>query len=113
MRRVKNRGETPVYPSDQNFKSPSTDKSYVKILQYVADNDGCTRAEILVGIGRYKTIEQARTEGRGQWSHIFAKLLYKNWLDYDEDKRYHITSDGEDVLECAYLNGMERIVKGN
>ena len=79
----------------------------------MADHDGCSRPEILVGIGRYKTIQQARTEGRGQWSHIFAKLLYKDWLDYDEDNKYHITSDGEDVLECAYLNGMEEYVRGD
>jgi hypothetical protein len=116
MRRIKNQSQgdrpNPRY-TGVDFRKPASDETYIKILQYVADHPECKRAEILVGIGRYKTVEQARKEGHAQWSGIFSKLLYKDYLDYDEKTfKYHITEKGQEVLENSYLNDMEDMVKG-
>ena len=116
MRRIKNQyyGDRPnPRYTGMDFRRPASDETYIKILQYVADHPECKRAEILVGIGRYKTTEQARKEGRAQWSGIFSKLLYKDYLDYDEKTfKYHITDKGEEILKSSYLNDMEDTVKG-
>ena len=116
MRRIKNQSAgdrpNPRY-TGVDFRRASSNETYIKILQYVADHPDCKRAEILVGIGRYKTVEQARKEGHAQWSGIFSKLLYKDYLDYDEKTfKYHITEKGQEILENSYLNDMEDTVKG-
>lgn len=85
------------------FKNASQKKVYVKFLRYIADHDGCTRKDILKGLGR--------STDRGQNSSLFAQLLYLDLIDYDKNFKYHITDKGEEVLNAAYMNDMEKYVK--
>ena len=62
--------------------------------------------EVLKGIGSNKF-------GRAQYSDIFSALAMSGLIKYDrKNNEYHITDEGNDVLENAYLNDMERIVTG-
>lgn len=80
------------------FKSAMPNKTYVKILQYVSDHDGCRRKEILRGIGK--------GDGRGELSTIFSQLLYLDLIDYDRKYNYHLGKNGTKVLKNAHINGM-------
>lgn len=91
------------------FKHALPRKTYVKILQYVYDHDGCTRKDILRGIGQY---DGRAGDGRGQLSSIFSQLLYVDVLDYDKHYKYHLGKNGMKVLGHAYNNEMDRNLKG-
>ena len=91
------------------FESALLRKTYVKILQYVYDHDGCTRKDILRGIGQ---LEGRKCNGRGQLSNIFSQLLYIDVLDYDKHYKYHLGKNGMKVLGQAYNNEMDRNLKG-
>ena len=86
------------------FKNLTKKSSVIKILQFVADRDNCTRAEINVGVYGFKTVEDARAYGRGFNSAMYAQLLYIDLIDYDKNFRYHITEKGRKVLEQSYIN---------
>ena len=92
------------------FESALPRKTYVKILQYVYDHDGCTRKDILKGIGQY---DGRASDGRGQLSSIFSQLLYVDVLDYDKHYKYHLGKNGLKVLGQAYNNELDRNLKGN
>ena len=88
------------------FKGATSGKRYVQILKYIGDHDGCTKIDVLKGIG-------SNNFGRGQYSDIFSALKIAGLIEYDrENNEYHITDEGNDVLENSYLNDMERIVTG-
>ena len=88
------------------FKGATSGKRYVQILKYIGDHDGCTKIDVLKGIG-------SNNFGRGQYSDIFSALKIAGLIEYDrQNNEYHITDEGNDVLENSYLNDMERIVTG-
>ena len=88
------------------FKGATSNKRYIQILKYIGDHDGCTKMDVLKGIGSNKF-------GRAQYSDIFSALAMSGLIKYDrKNNEYHITDEGNDVLENAYLNDMERIVTG-
>ena len=58
------------------FKGATSDKRYIQILKYIGDNDGCTKMDVLRGIGSNKF-------GRGQYSDIFSALKISGLIDYD------------------------------
>lgn len=91
------------------FKSATPRKTYVKIIQYVYEHDGCRRRDILKGIGQYGG---SACNGRGQLSTIFSQLLYLDLLDYDKNYNYHVGKNGMKVLENAYYNQMDKDLKG-
>ena len=58
------------------FKGATSDKRYIQILKYIGDNDGCTKMDVLRGIGSNRF-------GRGQYSDIFSALKISGLIDYD------------------------------
>lgn len=96
------------YKKTKFRNTANSDRTYVKVLQFVADHDGCSRAEINVGLGYYKSVEAARTSGRGFNSCMYSQLLYIDVIDYDKSYRYHITEKGKEVLEFARLNDIKK-----
>ena len=86
------------------FKNVTKKSAVVKILQFVADHENCTRAEINVGVYGFKSVESARKYGRGYNSAMYAQLLYLDLLDYDKSFRYHVTEKGLNVLKQSYIN---------
>ena len=99
------------------FKYASCKKRYVKILQYIADHDGCKRVDIIRDVYGWKNVNARDRYNknarmcRGQGSTVFSELLYLDVIDYDENFCYHITSLGRDVLKNAYINDCVKIVK--
>lgn len=88
------------------FKGATSDKRYVQILKYIGDHDGCTKMDVLHGIG-------SNNFGKGQYSDMFAALKIAGLIEYDrKNNEYHITEEGIDVLKNSYLNDMERIATG-
>ena len=80
-------------------------KRYIQILQFIGDHDGCTKIDVLKGIG-------SNNFGRGQYSDIFSALKIAGLIEYDRAaNQYHITEKGQDVLKNAYMNDMEKNVK--
>lgn len=92
------------------FKNATSKNRYIKILQYVADHDGCKRVDIIRDVYGYKNADRKdpwyknMRMCRGQGSSLFSQLLYVDVLDYDKNFNYHITERGREVLKNAYLN---------
>lgn len=103
---------------NSGFKNANSKKTYVKVLQYIADHDGCKRVDIIRDVFGYKNVNAkdkwypGHRTCRGQFSGGFSQLLYIDVIDYDENFNYHITSRGREVLKTAYLNDCAKIVKG-
>lgn len=97
------------------FATANSKKRYVKILQYIADHDGCKRADILrdvfkLNVNLKDSWYKNALRYRGHWSAGFSQLLYINVIDYDKNYCYHITERGLKVLKTAYLNDNLKIV---
>ena len=92
---------------NSGFKCANSKKRYVKILQYIADHDGCKRVDIIRDVYRYKNMRACR----GQGSTVFSQLLYLDVIDYDKNFCYHITDRGREVLKTAYINDCAKLVK--
>ncbi len=98
------------------FKHASSKKTYVKVLQYIADHDGCKRIDIIRDVFGYKNVDAkdkwypGHRTCRGQFSSGFAQLLFIDVIDYDEKFCYHITERGREVLKKAYINDCAKIV---
>jgi len=75
-----------------HFRIMKKDRNWAKILLFIANNPGCKRRDILIGIN-------AKHVTRGQHSTVFANLLYKDFIDYHNGFRYYITLAGCDMLE--------------
>lgn len=102
---------------NSSFKYANSSKRYVKILQYIADHDGCKRTDIIRDVYGWKNVNakdpwyKNMRQCRGQGSTVFSQLLYLDVIDYDENFCYHITSRGRDILKTAYINDCMKIVK--
>jgi len=100
------------------FAYANPNKTYVKVLQYIADHDGCKRVDVNINVLGWKKhadiygVKRTAKYSRGQHSSMYSQLLYLDLIDYDKDFCYHITSKGREVLKTAYLNSMEKFVKG-
>lgn len=101
------------YQKTKFRNTANSNRSYVKILQFVADHDGCTRAEIQVGVGYYESMEAFRNDpnSRGYNSAFYAQLLYIDLIDYDKNYKYHITEKGREVLEFAKINDSKMVTE--
>lgn len=58
------------------FRGATSDKRYIQILKYIGDHDGCTKMDVLQGIG-------SNRYGRGQYSDTFSALKISGLIDYD------------------------------
>ena len=94
------------YRSLYTYTRPSSQRTYVKIIQYIADHDGCMRFDI------QKALWGCRDKyySRGQMSSVFANLLYDDMIDYDKGFCYHITKRGLELLKRAYLNDNLKLI---
>lgn len=90
-----------------SYTKPSMNFMYMKVIQYVADHPGCKRIDIIRNIwGR-----NVCCGNDGYMCHVFSNLLYDDFIDYDKNFCYTVTSDGLDLLKAAYLNDMEKLCK--
>ena len=101
---------------NNGFKNANSKKRYVKILQYIADHDGCKRVDIIRDVYGYKNVDAkdkwhpGHRTCRGQGSNVFSQLLYIDVIDYDKKFCYHITDRGREVLKTAYINDCVKLV---
>lgn len=88
---------------------PKVNQTHIRILNYIAECQFSktnshlpNRTEILMHIKNWsKSLAKVR---RGQYSHIFSNLLYKDFIRYDKDFKYSITNEGLSRLAVAKLN---------
>ena len=94
-------------------KRATIGKTWVKILHFVLNHDGCTRKEIIKGVWNINSTEKKRyciyPRCTGYCSSIFSQMLYLDVIDYDKKFKYHITNKGIEALENAHLNELLRI----
>ena len=101
---------------NSGFKCANSKNRYVKILQYIADHDGCKRVDVIRDVYRYKNVDAKDScyknmrACRGQGSTVFSQLLYLDVIDYDKSFCYHITDRGREVLKTAYINDCVKLV---
>lgn len=104
--------------NSNGFANADSKRRYVKILQYIADHDGCKRVDVIRDVYGYKNVDakdpyyKNMRSCRGQGSTVFSQLLYIDVIDYDKNFCYHITDRGREVLKTAYINDCAKIVKG-
>ena len=94
------------YNSLYTYAKPSSQRTYVKVIQYIADHDGCKRFDIQQALWRCRD----KYSSRGHMSNVFANLLYDDMTDYDKSFRYHITKRGLELLKRAYLNDNLKLI---
>ena len=95
------KGEPRLEPYFQlNFRlfktRPNKTRTWAKILQFIANNPGCKRRDVLFGIGAANA-DNDRT-WRGQQSCVFANLLHQDLIDYNEHYAYFVTQAGINKL---------------
>ena len=78
------------------FKTRSNKtRTWAKILQFIANNPGCKRRDVLIGIG---AANAHNDRWRGQHSCVFANLLHQDLIDYNEHYAYFVTQAGINKL---------------
>ncbi len=94
------------YNSLYTYAKPSSKRTYVKVIQHIADHDGCKRFDIQQALWGCRD----KHHSRGQMSSVFANLLYDDMIDYDKGFHYHITKRGLELLKRAYLNDNLKLI---
>ena len=100
---------------DKNgLKNIDPNSTTVKILEYILDNPGCKRYDILKKIvSRYKSDSFSNRDMRGQYSYIFSSLNKLGLISQDK-KTYGmtLTDKGKKVLQNAYTNKSANKING-
>jgi hypothetical protein len=68
---------------------PKAHQTHVKILKYIAEHPGCRRRDVVEYIKPHDKISV-----RGYMSTLFSNLLWHDFIDYDKDYCYTITTAG-------------------
>ena len=89
---------------NHSYARPNKNRTYIKVLQYIKDNPGCKRYDVICDLCRYDRNLVKPYDVRGQYSTLFANLLYDNMIDYDKKYRYEITECGENLLMWVEQN---------
>jgi len=89
---------TAPYCRNYTYTKPTPERTYVKVVKFVAEHPGCKRIDIIRALWRPKAEKKA---ARGEQSMLFANLLYDDLIDYDCEYRYFVTLDGIDLLSKA------------
>ena len=102
-------GEAITHPYQRlySYTKPSMKFKYMKAIQFVADHPGCKRTDILTGVWGVKHPELCP----GHMCGLFSNLLYEDFIDYDSNYCYTVTSSGKALLEDAYLNDCAKLCR--
>ena len=92
-------------PYSQEYRCiyPSMKRKYMRVVQYVADHDGCSRKDITHAIWNRKLFVE------GYQSNMYANIIYLGFIEYDKKFRYHITPKGLTLLKKAYINDCAKL----
>ena len=89
---------SPYLDGHWRYKKPTPERSYIKVIKFVAEHPNCKRIDIIRGIW----IPNAdKKNSRGHQSALFACLLYDDYIDYNDRYEYTVTELGRDLLRKA------------
>lgn len=97
---------TPYLDGNYTWTKPTPERSYIKVLKFVAEHPRCKRIDIIRAIWYPNATKES---SRGSMSSLFACLLYDNFLDYNSKFEYTITSRGYELLCQAEINKIIRL----
>lgn len=86
---------TPYLNGHWTWTKPTHERSYIKVLKFVAKHPRCKRIDIIRAIWRPNA---TKLNSRGYMSSLFACLLFDNFLDYNSKYEYIVTYRGYDLL---------------
>ena len=89
---------TAPYCRNYTYTRPTPERTYIKVVKFVAEHPGCKRIDIIRALWRPNAERRA---ARGEQSMLFANLLYNDLIDYDSEYEYYVTQDGVDLLRKA------------
>jgi hypothetical protein len=91
----------PYRNGNWTWTKPTRERSYIKVLNFVAKHPGCKRIDIIRAVWRPNITKE---NSRGYMSSLFACLLFDNFLDYNSKYEYTITRRGYHLLCEAQIN---------
>lgn len=86
------------YQQNYTFTKPTPERTYVKVIKFVAEHPNCKRIDIIRGLWWPNA---NKTDARGEQSALFSNLLYADLIDYNYNYEYTVTQKGYDVLRRA------------
>jgi hypothetical protein len=89
---------TPYLDGNWTWKKPTPERSYIKVLKFVAKHPHCKRIDIIRAVWCPNATKES---SRGYMSSLFACLLFDNFLDYNSKFEYTITQNGCKLLYKA------------
>ncbi len=89
---------SPYDSSHYTYEKASPERSYVKVIKYIAEHPNCKRIDIIRGIW---CPNATKYSARGHNSMLFSNLLYDDLIDYNRNYEYSVTKKGYDVLRRA------------
>lgn len=88
----------PYYNGNYTYEKASPERTYVKVIKFVAEHPNCKRIDIIRGLWAPNA---NKNDSRGTSSSLFACLLYDDLIDYNDKYEYNVTQKGYDVLRRA------------
>lgn len=89
---------TPYLNGNWTWTKPTSERSYIKVLKFVAEHPYCKRIDIIRAIWLPNATKE---KSKGYMSSLFACLLFDNFLDYNSKFEYIITNHGYELLRKA------------
>lgn len=102
----------PYLNSNYSFTKPSPTRTYIKVIKYVAEHPNCKRVDIQHAVWKINP-EVGAKYLRGDNSSLFAVLLYRDFIDYNDKYEYTVTGKGLKLLKeagIAEINISKKIV---
>ncbi len=88
----------PYYDGNYTYARPNPNRTYVKVIKFVAEHPNCKRIDIIRGLWAPNANKK---DARGTSSSLFACLLYDDLIDYNGKYEYTVTQKGYDLLRRA------------
>ena len=86
------------YQQNYTFTKPTPERSYIKVIKFVAEHPHCKRIDIIRGLWWPNA---TKIDARGEQSALFSNLLYADLIDYNDKYEYIVTPFGLNLLKQA------------
>lgn len=86
------------YQRNYTYTKPTPERTYVKVIKFVAEHPNCKRIDIIRALWWPKA---TKFDARGEQSLLFSNLLYDDLIDYNCKYEYTVTQKGYDILRRA------------